>query len=112
MGLTEYGSLQSAKKVDEFTVDITTKDPDPILPERLVHFAIPAPNWLKTASLETLATQAVGSGPYLLAEYQKGQLPAVQGQPELLGAEQAEDRRDQAGRPDRAGGPRRDAAGR
>ena len=44
-------------------------------------------------------TQAVGSGPYLLAEYQKGQLPAVQGQPELLGAEQAEDRRDQADRP-------------
>ncbi len=69
---TEYGTLQSAKKVDDFTADITTKDPDPILPERLVHFPIPAPNWLKTANLETASTQAVGSGPYLLAEYQKG----------------------------------------
>ena len=69
---TEYGSMVSAKKVDEFTVDIVTKDPDPILPERLVHFAIPAPNWLKTANLEAASTQAVGSGPYILAEYQTG----------------------------------------
>jgi peptide/nickel transport system substrate-binding protein len=70
--LTEYGSLQSAKKVDEFTVDIITKDPDPILPVRLVRLAIPAPNWLKTAKLETASTEAVGSGPYILAEWQKG----------------------------------------
>ena len=70
--LTEFGSLQSAKKVDEFTVDISTKDPDPILPVRLVRLAIPAPNWLKTANLETASTQAIGSGPYILAEWQKG----------------------------------------
>jgi peptide/nickel transport system substrate-binding protein len=69
----EYGTLQSASRVDDSTVDITAKDSDPILPERLVHFPIPAPNWVKSASPETLATQAVGSGPYLLAEYQKGQ---------------------------------------
>jgi peptide/nickel transport system substrate-binding protein len=71
-GAGEYGTLQSAKKVDDFTADITTKDPDPILPERLVHLPIAAPKWVKTASPETVATQAVGSGPYILADYQKG----------------------------------------
>jgi peptide/nickel transport system substrate-binding protein len=68
----DFGNLKSAARVDDFTVDLTTPDPDPILPERLVHFGIPAPNWLKTVSPETRTTQAVGSGSYLLAEYQKG----------------------------------------
>ena len=70
---TDYGSPQSAARVDEYTVDITTPTPDPILPEKLNHFAIPAPNWLKSSSLDVRATQAVGSAPYLLAEFQKGQ---------------------------------------
>ena len=69
LAIGEYGTLQSAKKVDEFTADIITKVPDPILPERLVHFPIPAPNWLKNANLRATSTEAVGSGPYILAEY-------------------------------------------
>ena len=73
IGATDFGSLQSAARVDEYTVDVTTPTPDPILPDKLVHFAIPAPAWLKSAGLETRATQAVGSGPYLLTEFLKGQ---------------------------------------
>jgi peptide/nickel transport system substrate-binding protein len=72
-GAPEYGTLESARKIDDFTVDITTKDADPILPERLINFPIAAPNWVKNSPPEVLATQAVGSGPYLLAEYVKGQ---------------------------------------
>jgi peptide/nickel transport system substrate-binding protein len=72
-GAPEYGTLESAQKIDDFTVDVRTKDPDPILPERLINFPIAAPNWVRTAPPEVLATQAVGSGPYLLAEYVKGQ---------------------------------------
>jgi peptide/nickel transport system substrate-binding protein len=70
--LDNYGTLQSAKKIDDFTVDITTKDTDPILPERLARFVVPAPNWLKTSSVQTLSTQAVGSGPYILVDWQQG----------------------------------------
>ncbi len=70
--LSEYGTMQSAKKVDDFTVDITSREPDPILPVRMVRMAIPAPNWLKTSNLETSSTTAAGSGPYLLAEWVKG----------------------------------------
>jgi peptide/nickel transport system substrate-binding protein len=70
--LSEYGTMQSAKKIDEFTVDITSKEADPIFPVRMVRMAIPAPNWLKTANLQTTSTEAVGTGPYLLAEWVKG----------------------------------------
>ena len=72
IALTEYGTLTAAKKVDDFTVDVMTREPDPILPVRMVRFSIPAPEWLKSANLETTSTVAVGSGPYMLAEWQKG----------------------------------------
>jgi peptide/nickel transport system substrate-binding protein len=85
LGYPEYGTLQSANKIDEFTVDIVTKDPDPILPERLINFPIPAPNWVKTASPAELATQAVGTGPYLLAEYQKGNYMLFKANPDYWG---------------------------
>jgi peptide/nickel transport system substrate-binding protein len=83
--LSEYGTLQSANKIDDFTADIITKDPDPILPERLVHFPIPAPNWLKTANLSAASTQAIGSGPYLLADWQKGNFLLFKANPSYWG---------------------------
>jgi peptide/nickel transport system substrate-binding protein len=73
LAANEYGTLQSARKVDDFTVEITTKDADPILPDRMVKFPIAAPKWVRAASPEEAASQAVGSGPYILTEYQKGQ---------------------------------------
>jgi peptide/nickel transport system substrate-binding protein len=82
---TEYGNMASAKKVDDFTADITTKDPDPILPERLVRFPIPAPSQLKSASSEIQANAAVGSGPYLLAEYQRGSYLLFKANPNYWG---------------------------
>jgi peptide/nickel transport system substrate-binding protein len=87
--INEYGTLQSAARIDEFTADITTSDPDPILPERLVHFPIPAPNWLKTSDLTTLGAQAIGSGPYLLADYQKGQYLLFKANPNYWGPNKA-----------------------
>jgi peptide/nickel transport system substrate-binding protein len=82
VGLTDFGSMKTATKVDDFTVDITTPSPDPILPEKNVHFCIPAPNWAKTATLEQRSTTAVGSGPYILAEYVKGQQMVFKANPD------------------------------
>ena len=70
--LSEYGTMQGAKKVDEYTVDIMSREADPIFPVRMVRMAIPAPNWLKSANLQTTSTEAVGTGPYLLKEWVKG----------------------------------------
>src|SRR5439155_16211358 len=86
IGLTDFGSMKTATKVDEFTVDITTPSPDPILPEKNIHFTIPAPNWLKTTSPEQRATTAVGSGPYILADYVKGQHMLFKANPDYWAA--------------------------
>jgi peptide/nickel transport system substrate-binding protein len=84
--LNEYGTVNSARKVDEYTVDIMTRQPDPILPVRLVRFSIAAPKWLTTSPTETLSTTAVGSGPYLLSEWVKGSHLVLKANPGYNGA--------------------------
>jgi peptide/nickel transport system substrate-binding protein len=72
-GIDEFG-LTGAKatKIDEYTVDITTAEADAIFPARLVRLGIPAPKWLATMPNDASITQAVGTGPYKLVEYVKG----------------------------------------
>ena len=94
-----------ATKIDEYTVDITTGDGRCHLPESgwcgwRSRRRSGSPRMPNDASI----TQAVGSGPYKLAEYVKGEPLPAQGQRGLLGAEQAEDRRDQDHLPERGGG--------
>jgi peptide/nickel transport system substrate-binding protein len=72
-GIDEFGlSGAKATKVDESTVDITTANADAILPSRLVRMGIAAPKWLASMPNDASITEAVGSGPYTLAEYVKG----------------------------------------
>jgi len=72
-GIDEFGmGGATATKVDDLTVDITTKTPDAILPSRIVKMSIPAPGWLKSSPNDASILQAVGSGPYKLAEYVRG----------------------------------------
>jgi peptide/nickel transport system substrate-binding protein len=72
-GIDEFGLVGAkATKVDESTVDITTGTVDVIFPSRLARMSIPAPKWLASMPNDSSITQAVGSGPYKLAEYQKG----------------------------------------
>jgi peptide/nickel transport system substrate-binding protein len=61
-----------ATKIDEYTVDITTGTADAIFPSRIVKMPIPAPQWLATNAKDSSVTEAVGNGPYKLAEYTRG----------------------------------------
>jgi peptide/nickel transport system substrate-binding protein len=70
--LAEFGTLSDAQKVDDFTVDVISKEPDPILPVRMLRLPIPAPKWLTSSGQDVLATTAVGSGPYMITEWQRG----------------------------------------
>jgi peptide/nickel transport system substrate-binding protein len=70
--IDEFGlNGANATKIDEYTVDITTKAPDAILPSRLVRMSIPAPKWLTSSPTDASITTAVGSGPYKLVEYDR-----------------------------------------
>ena len=74
LSIDEYGLGGGAKatKVDEYTVDITTGAVDAIYPARAAKMPIPAPKWLATMPNDASITQAVGSGPYQLVEFVKG----------------------------------------
>jgi peptide/nickel transport system substrate-binding protein len=74
LSIDEFGLGGGAKatKVDEYTVDITTGAVDAIYPSRATRMWIPAPKWLATMPNDASITQAVGSGPYQLTEFVKG----------------------------------------
>ena len=61
-----------AVKVDDFTVDITSSDLDPIQPLRLMYAPMVAPKHAQEKPDE-LATKLYSTGPYKLAEWVKGQ---------------------------------------
>src|SRR5262249_40760205 len=69
----EFG-LAGAKatKIDDYTVDITTANPDAIFPNRISRMGIPAPRWLASVPTDASLSTLVGSGPYTLAEYVRG----------------------------------------
>jgi peptide/nickel transport system substrate-binding protein len=73
LSIDEFG-LRGAStiKIDDLTVDITTGTADAIFPSRLVRLGIPSPQWLASIPKDASLTTAVGSGPYKLVEYIRG----------------------------------------
>jgi peptide/nickel transport system substrate-binding protein len=66
------GPQISATAVDEFTLDVSTETPDPILPARL-YFA-PLPNMKQVQeNPDSLPNEAIGTGPYKLVEWKRGE---------------------------------------
>jgi peptide/nickel transport system substrate-binding protein len=60
----ELQSLAGARAVDELTVDIVTKYPDPILPRSLPIMYIVAPEQWQRLGPDGFAREPVGTGPY------------------------------------------------
>lgn len=68
-------SVESATKVDDYTVEIVTSAPDPALPARLAIVGI-APDGTTT---EERAEELVGTGPYKQAEWDKADHIVLEG---------------------------------
>ena len=66
-----FGTIDKAAKVDESTVDIMTKGPDPVLPIRMTLLKIVNEKAIKDAG-DKVATQPVGTGPYKVTEWKRG----------------------------------------
>jgi peptide/nickel transport system substrate-binding protein len=66
-GFSETATIKSAKAIDDTTVQITTKDPDGLLPNRLAILKM-LPAKLPSGFPKT----AVGTGPYVLKSYEAG----------------------------------------
>ena len=65
-------SVASAEAVDDYTVDMITKTPDPILPRRLTYLGILEPK-VTAADPKSATDKPIGTVPYRLTEWTKGQ---------------------------------------
>lgn len=78
------GPQISATVVDETTLDVSTEEPDPILPARLYFSPLPQMEHV-TASPDTLADEPIGTGPYQLVEWARGERIVLTAYPEWWG---------------------------
>lgn len=67
-----FGSQVTAEAVGDYTLNVSTVDPDPILPLRLYFCTIPSAQAIQD-SPDTYESNLVGTGPYKLDEWNRGQ---------------------------------------
>jgi peptide/nickel transport system substrate-binding protein len=78
------GPDMTATAVDEYTLDVTTELPDPILPSRL--YFSPFPNMIQVQERpDSLVTEPIGTGPYSFVEWNRGQYITITANPNWWG---------------------------
>ena len=78
------GPQISAAVVDEKTIDVSTEEPDPILPARL--YFSPLPNMKQVQERpDSLPNEPIGTGPYQLVEWVRGDHISLTAYPEWWG---------------------------
>jgi peptide/nickel transport system substrate-binding protein len=73
-GATFLGAIASYKKIDDFTVAITTKNPWAFLIYDLASIAIPSPAAIRQWGNKAYPQHASGTGPFKMAQYVEGQV--------------------------------------
>jgi peptide/nickel transport system substrate-binding protein len=83
VSLVELSTLRSAEVVDEYTVDLITDGPDPILDIRLPHFRMVPP---EAAAAEAYGQEeAIGTGPFVVDRWDRGQRIILTPNPDYWG---------------------------
>jgi peptide/nickel transport system substrate-binding protein len=78
------GPQISATAVDEMTIDVSTEEPDPILPARL--YFSPLPNMVQVEERpDSLPNEAIGTGPYQFVEWVRGDHISLTAYPDWWG---------------------------
>lgn len=70
--LSMMGPQITAEAVDEYTLDVMTEAPDPILPTRLYFSPIPSMKQIEEDP-ESAVDHPIGTGPYMMVEWAQGQ---------------------------------------
>ncbi len=81
-----FSTISGAKKVNNLTVNILTKAPDPILPSRMYWMTMVPP---KASKAKGFAEKPVGTGPYTFVEWRKGDHITLQANPSYWGRPKA-----------------------
>lgn len=77
-----FGTIAGARKVNDLTVNIITKGPDPILPARMYWMTMVPP---KASKAKGFAENPVGTGPYTFVEWRKGDHITLRANPNYWG---------------------------
>lgn len=78
------GPDMTATAVDEYTLDIVTEAPDPILPSRLYFSPLPSMRQVQEEA-DTLPDNPIGTGPYIFREWNRGQYILMEVNPDWWG---------------------------
>jgi peptide/nickel transport system substrate-binding protein len=78
------GPDMNATAIDEYTVDVVTEAPDPILPSRLYFSPIPSLRQVQDEP-DTLPDNPIGTGPYIFREWNRGQYIRLEANPDWWG---------------------------
>jgi peptide/nickel transport system substrate-binding protein len=84
------GPSINATAVDEYTLDVATEQPDPILPARLYFSPIPSMTQVQERP-DSLVTEPIGTGPYSFVEWNRGQNIRITANPDWWGLTAPED---------------------
>lgn len=85
---SRYRSISEVVVVDDYTVDIYTSVPDPFLPNALTDNAFILPSgYLAEVGVEGFASKPVGTGPYVLGEWVRGDRIVFDANPTYWGGE-------------------------
>ena len=77
--------IQDVQTVDDYTVNLVTTAPNPVLPRTLSDFHIVAPKYLLEHGHQHIATRPVGTGPYRFVEWVKDSHLILEANPEYWG---------------------------
>lgn len=84
--LGDFVNLASAEAVDEYTVDVKTSQPDGIFNIAFgLRFFVMPQGWISETDDLGTATTAIGTGPYVLTEWNKGQRLVLEANPNYWG---------------------------
>jgi peptide/nickel transport system substrate-binding protein len=68
----DYASIGAINIIDDYTVQIVTKHPDPLLLSYVAQKYMVPIEYTKKDNFQALATKPIGTGPYLLKSWMKG----------------------------------------
>ena len=66
-----FSTIDSIKIIDDYTIDVITKKPDPILPARLAHLWIIPPKYYKEVGPANFSQNPVGTGQFKFVKWIK-----------------------------------------
>ncbi len=77
--------IKDVQVVDDYTLNVVTAQPDPILPKTLSDLHILAPQYLRERGFEYAGAHPVGAGPYKFVEWVKGDHLTMEANPDYWG---------------------------